>query len=368
MDKPQMNLGLSPDATRKVERMVNDLAFVTYPAHLVIDGLRTVIYCFVAFALLVLSLCWWVVSTKSDRADLIHDFIVRQDVVVLDFGTSAEAAAPFTTTIKHLNTTDAYLVSDNLIATRKRELSEFLAYCNADNMHNPRWDDGQNWLSNKSDAMLAAYLTGARNIDALRLTLASLKAGEAVPATQACSPTTGSSAMLAAYPTIVIPNAPQVVVTRVAQTKYEDEFPANNWRKNWMTGICLAGNCRRSDYSPRNTSIFYDVMKPQMFPHQQEAVDALNATGTPGFWLAAAHANGITDRDSQITSAALSNQAQTTAVLAHSMSADEQSMIVLQIAFVCVICLVVLLFTYPFLKIGMLVIRWCYVKYMPERA
>lgn len=368
MDKPQINLGLSKDATRKVERMVNDLAFVTYPAHLVIEGLRTVIYCFVIFTLLVLSFCWWMVSTKSSRADLTHDFILRQDVVVLDFGKSAGTDAPFTTTIKHLNTTDAYLVSDNLIATRKRELSEFLAYCNTDGMHNPRWDDGQNWLSNKSDAMLAAYLTGARNIDALRLTLASLKAGEVTLASQACSPTTGSSAMLAAYPTIVIPNAPHVIVTRVAQTKYEDEFPANNYRKNWMTGICLAEDCRRSDYSPRNTSIFYDVMKPQMFPHQQEAIDALNTTGTPGFWLAAAHANGITDHDSEITAAALSNQSQVKAILAHSMSSDEQSMLVIQIMFVTFVCLIVLLFTYPFLKIGVIVIRWCYMKYMPERA
>jgi hypothetical protein len=60
-----------------------------------------------------------------------------------------------------------------------------------------------------------------------------------------------------------------------------------------ILGVCLAGHCSDEDFLPLNDSIFYDAVAPQMTANQEGAVKALYATGTPEFWIAAAHANGI---------------------------------------------------------------------------
>ena len=71
---------------------------------------------------------------------------------------------------------------------------------------------------------------------------------------------------------------------------------------HWFTGMCLAGRCTKEDFVPRNTSIFYDAVAPQMTDGQEAAVKALYATGTPEFWVAAAHANGIYGKDAEVAS------------------------------------------------------------------
>jgi hypothetical protein len=53
-----------------------------------------------------------------------------------------------------------------------------------------------------------------------------------------------------------------------------------------------------------NTSIFYDAVAPQMTAIQDVAVKALYSTATPEFWIAAAHANGIFDKDEEASYAA----------------------------------------------------------------
>ena len=63
---------------------------------------------------------------------------------------------------------------------------------------------------------------------------------------------------------------------------------------NWYTGICLASaNCTKRDFLPRNDSIYADCGAPQVTANHDAAIKALTATGTPEFWVATAHANGI---------------------------------------------------------------------------
>ena len=61
---------------------------------------------------------------------------------------------------------------------------------------------------------------------------------------------------------------------------------------------------------PRNDSIFYDAFALQMTPNQAKAIKDLYATGTPEFWIAAAHANGIFTRDEDFAAAAAKERAE----------------------------------------------------------
>jgi hypothetical protein len=85
---------------------------------------------------------------------------------------------------------------------------------------------------------------------------------------------------------------------------YELKSPANA-QHNWCTGMCLVSDpCTQADFLPRNTSIWYNLIAPELTDNQERAVKALNATGTPEFWIAAAHANGVYDQDAEIAQAA----------------------------------------------------------------
>jgi hypothetical protein len=43
--------------------------------------------------------------------------------------------------------------------------------------------------------------------------------------------------------------------------------------------------------------------------NQEQAVKTLNATGTPEFWIATAHGNGVYGKDMEIAQAATANKA-----------------------------------------------------------
>jgi hypothetical protein len=106
----------------------------------------------------------------------------------------------------------------------------------------------------------------------------------------------------------VIPNVPVVYMSSLPETDRDRLFPAAEFRGNWYTGMCLVGaKCTDADFVPRNTSIFYDAVAPQMTDNQDAAVKALYATGSPEFWIAAAHANSIYGR-AEFASAAKDNQ------------------------------------------------------------
>jgi hypothetical protein len=141
-----------------------------------------------------------------------------------------------------------------------------------------------------------------------------------------------------------MPNAPVVLVSFLERTDDDLMNPAGN-QYNWYTGMCLASaHCTDADFVPRNTSIFYDAVAPELTANQDAAVKALYATATPDFWIAAAHANGIYDRDSEFASYAAAEQADLAKKLRHQESSSDEFAhevefgIGLYIAFVVLLC------------------------------
>jgi len=106
----------------------------------------------------------------------------------------------------------------------------------------------------------------------------------------------------------------------------------------------ISAKCTDADFVPRNTSIFYDAVAPQMTKNQDAAVKALYATSTPEFWIAAAHANGIFDRDSEFASYAAAEQADLAKKLRHQESSSGEFAheveigVGLYVAFVALLC------------------------------
>jgi hypothetical protein len=78
-----------------------------------------------------------------------------------------------------------------------------------------------------------------------------------------------------------------------------------------------------ADFMPRNDSIFADAIAPQVTKNQGAAIAALRATGTPEFWIAAGHANGITDKDEMFASLAAKEARQLTRDLSHPVTPAE---------------------------------------------
>jgi hypothetical protein len=151
-----------------------------------------------------------------------------------------------------------------------------------------------------------------------------------------------------------MPNAPVVLVSFLHSTDYEQTVPAD-FQGKWYTGMCLASaNCTDADFVPRNTSIFYDAVAPQMTANQDAAVKALYATATPEFWIAAAHANDIYDKDAEFASYAADEQADLDKKLRHQESASDEFAqeveigIGLYIAFVLLLCACFTRRTYKF--------------------
>ena len=114
-----------------------------------------------------------------------------------------------------------------------------------------------------------------------------------------------------------MPNAPVVLVSFLERTDENKMDPANA-QYNWYTGMCLAGaDCTNADFVPRNDSIWYDAITPQLTANQNAAVKTLYATATPEFWIAAAHANGIYDKDMEFANYAAEMRADLAKKLRH---------------------------------------------------
>jgi len=108
------------------------------------------------------------------------------------------------------------------------------------------------------------------------------------------------------------------------RTDRDLEEPANALY-NHFTGMCLASsNCTDADYLPRNDNIYADALYHQVTPNQEAALKALYDTGSPAFWIATAHANGVFDKDDLIAAYALKNHEQlATNILRHLPTPEE---------------------------------------------
>jgi hypothetical protein len=319
------NLGLSTVANGQLERMIDDAAWLTYPLHVLVGILRTFVYTFLFIGIMTFAFFIWMFTAHDDRATLTKDFATQENVYHVDplNGTAILYRAGDKESMPYL--------AHNANVDPKEVFGLPHTY-----IKNASWFDGtpQAWLADKSDAFDTAYVRGAYNLDALRMKVYREK-GEAMgwPADYR-------------FDSIVIPNAPVLYMSFMQHTDAELSSPANAYY-NWFTGMCLASaKCTDADFVPRNDSIWYDLIAPQMTVNQNAAVNVLYATGSPEFWVAAAHANGIYGKDADFAKAAVDYKTGLDRNLKHDMPSQTafsfqiMFFVGLYVAFVVLLCAV----------------------------
>ena len=99
---------------------------------------------------------------------------------------------------------------------------------------------------------------------------------------------------------------------------------------------------RRSPRTP--LAIYAGVFKPQVTKNQDAALKALKATGTPEFWISAAHANGIYDKDAAFADYAVDGGLELAKKLRHQESSSDEFAHEVEIGIGLYIAFVVLLY------------------------
>jgi hypothetical protein len=293
-------LGLSAKSTRQLERIIDDAAWITYPLHLAVGIVKTFLFILLLIGTVMLYVGEWMFTAHDDRADLIQNFNREQ-------------------TIYRVNTANCAVTIDKAGDPVDKDTfdSVFKCFAGSDSQlkHTTWWD--HNWLAEKSDMFQSAYITASYNIAALNYAISSVRAGREISSFR------WAGIYWSDY--VKIPNAPVVNVAFLRRTDHELESPANALY-NHFTGMCLeSANCTAADYSPRNDSIYADAISPQVTPNQATALKALYDTGSPKFWIATAHANGIYGNDALIASYAAENRTElANDILRHVPTPEEE--------------------------------------------
>jgi len=286
------NLGLSTTATRQMERMIDDAAWLTYPLHLAVGIIKTFVYTLLAIACFIFAVCLWMFTTKDNRAAEIKDFAANQSIYRVDTATNAVT----------LHKAGDQQMDENVVRTAFSGASD-----NGEFIKNPKWFD-HNWLGEKSDVIGWAYIRSSHNVAALKAELE--ESGVKAP----------------------VINAPVVYISFLEM----NVEAARAVQGNWYTGMCLeSANCTKRDFLPRNDSIYADAVGTQVTANQKAAINALNATGTPEFWIATAHANGVTDMDAVYAKAAATNKAELDRDFSYRETPSEEFAHEVEIGVVC---------------------------------
>jgi hypothetical protein len=236
--------------------MIDDAAWITYPLHLVVGLIKTFVYTLLFISFLVMCFFGWMFTAHDERAKLTKDFITQESVFRVSFVNGSEAV---------VKQGSEYYDGDDIDSSVAAKEGEPLGLSNRD------------WLIKKSDVFQSAYIAAACYRGKL---IDHLKEANGNPS----------------------PNMPNAPVVLVSFLKHADGDELGT-QQNWYTGMCLASaHCTDEDFVPRNTSIWYDAIAPELTDNQDAAVKALYATGSPEFWVAAAHANGIYDKDAEFAS------------------------------------------------------------------
>ena len=306
-------LGLSTKSTRQLERVIDDVAWVTYPLHLAVGIVKTFLFILLLVAAVMLYTGEWMLTAHDDRADLIQNFNREQTIYRVNTandGVSVAKAGEFGVDKDTFN-------------------SVFTGCFGTDSsLKHSTWFD-HNWLAEKSDMFQAAYITASRNIAALQYAVSRVKANVPIASFRyAC--------MYGDPKYVVIPNAPVVNVAFLRRTDRSLLVPAGSLY-NWFTGMCLASaNCTDADYLPRNDDIYADAISPQVTPNQATALKALYNTGSLEFWVETAHANGIFGKDDLIANYATQNKAElANDILRHLPTPEEDFIHEAEIAIGC---------------------------------
>ena len=286
--------GLSARSIRQLERMIDDGAWLTYPLHLAAGILKTFVYGFLLIVAIFLWLGIWMMTAHDKRAEEVKNFASEQTVYRVDLANNSVTV----TKAGDLVQTEDFIKSfDGCLGSGEQ-------------LKNTTWWD-HNWLAEKSDVFQSAYIGASHNVAALKYAIYRAKHGQQV----------ASFHYVCGYGERVVLPAPVVFIAFLHQTD-ESIMDSANARYNWFTGMCKT-NCTAADFSPRNDSIYADIVRPQVTENQGKALTVLEATGSPEFWIATAHANGITDKDDLFASYAEKNQAQRTKLLGHKLTPQE---------------------------------------------
>ena len=87
------NLGLSTTATRQMERMIDDAAWLTYPLHLAAGIFKTFAYGFLFIVAIFLYLGIWMTTAHDSRANEIKDFASEQTMYRVDLSSNKVTVA-----------------------------------------------------------------------------------------------------------------------------------------------------------------------------------------------------------------------------------------------------------------------------------
>jgi hypothetical protein len=299
-------LGLSARSRGQLERMIDDGAWLMYPLHLAAGVLKTLIYGFLFIVAIFLYFGIWMTTAQDRRAEEIKNFASEQTIYRVDLANN------FVTTAKA-----GYAVD-------KEDFDLAFNGClgSGGELKNPTfWD--HNWLAEKSDVFQSAYIGASHNVAALQYAIYRAKHGQRV----------ASFHGVCGYGANVKMQAPVVFIAFLHRTD-ESIMDSANARYNWFTGICMT-DCTAADFSPRNDSIYLDAIDPQVTKNQGAALNALNATGKPEFWIAAAHANGIHGHDSEFADYAAKQAVQLARDLGHKETPAEEFAREFEVAVIC---------------------------------
>src|SRR5208282_5251540 len=145
------NLGLSTTATRQMERIIDDAAWLTYPVHLFVGILKTFVYGFLFIAAIFLSLGIWITTAHDRRAEEIKDFASEQTLYRVDLANNSVTIAKA-----------GYAVD-------KEDFAKAFNGCRGtgEQLKNPTfWDHA--WLAEKSDVFQSGYIGASHNVAALQ--------------------------------------------------------------------------------------------------------------------------------------------------------------------------------------------------------
>lgn len=274
--------------------MANTFEWLLYPLKLIVNMMKTFVYGCLFIVAIFMSIGIWMVTAHDRRADETKNFAAEQTIYRVDLASNK-------VTVVHAGD-----------FVQKEVFAKVFTGCSGtgEELKNPTfWD--HNWLAEKSDAFQSAYIGASHNVAALKYAIDHAKRGKQVYSFHyVCGEGEG-----------VVVSMPAVYIAFLHRTD-ESIMDSANAKYNWFTGICMT-NCTAADFSPRNDSIYADMFAPQVTKNQDSALAALKATSTPEFWIAAAHANGVTGQDELIASYAEMNQVQLVKVLGHKMTAQE---------------------------------------------
>ncbi len=152
-------------ATGQLDRLIDDLAWITYPIHMVVGIIKSCVYFVFVFAAIVLAFAIWMFTAHDTRADLIAKFPVEQTIYQIN---------PATNDIAVQRAGTDFVVDKDIFNAVFNG-----CYGQGTQLKNPQWTD-RNWLAEKSDLFQSAYMASSHNLAALTYALHKAKMGHEV--------------------------------------------------------------------------------------------------------------------------------------------------------------------------------------------